>query len=458
MPRTLVTMTTPTAARASVEKQKSRIFSDLSELCSFNSVHSVEELKDEHTAAGDWVLAALREHGLDVTAYDTIDGTRTFIGTKVIDDSAPTVLLYSHYDVVPAGDPSAWASDAFTLTERDGRWFARGAADCKGNLVMHLAVLRALAEIGGLSCNIKVVIEGSEERGGAGLDALIDERPELFAADAILIADSGNAGVGVPTLTTSLRGGALLNVKVDTLATAVHSGSFGGAAPDAVAALMRMLDSLRDEHGRTVIEGVDCTAKWQGMDYDRETFRTDAGMLEGTQIMGTEDDSPADMLWARPAVSIIGFTSTPVSEAVNAVPATAEAQLNLRVPAGLDSAEVAEALKQHLINHTPWGAHVDISVFDVNSPFSTAPESTTLSVLGEALSAAYEGKETVVIGSGGSIPLTSKLQEKFPEAEIALFGVEEPSCTIHSPNESVDPEEILSIAVAETLFLQNYGH
>ncbi|WP_026161392.1 dipeptidase [Corynebacterium ciconiae] len=450
-------MTTPDVARESVEKQKDRIFSDLSELCSFNSVHSVEELKDQHTAAGDWVQAALEKHGLDVTAYQTIDGTRTFIGTSTVDESAPTVLLYSHYDVVPAGDPAAWTSDAFTLTERDGRWYARGAADCKGNLVMHLAVLRTLSEIGGLSCNIKVVIEGSEERGGAGLDALIDERPELFAADAILIADSGNAAVGVPTLTTSLRGGALLNVKVDTLATAVHSGSFGGAAPDAVAALMRTLDSIRDEHGRTVIDGVDCTAKWQGMDYDRDTFRTDAGMLEGTEIMGTEEDSPADMLWARPAVSIIGFSSTPVSEAVNAVPATAEAQLNLRVPAGLDSAEVAEALKQHLINHTPWGAHVDVTVFDVNKPFSTAPESKTLSVLGEALSQAYGDKNTVVIGSGGSIPLTSKLQEKFPEAEIALFGVEEPSCTIHSPNESVDPEEILSIAVAETLFLQNYA-
>lgn len=446
-----------TAVRESVEKQRERIFTDLSEICSFNSVHSVEELKDQHTAAGDWVHEALAAHGLEVTDYPTIDGTRTFIGTKTIDPSAPTVLLYSHYDVVPAGSLDAWESDPFTLTERNGRWYARGAADCKGNLVMHLAVLRTLDELGGLGCNIKVVIEGSEERGGAGLDALIDAHPELFEADAILIADSGNAAVGVPTLTTSLRGGALLTVTVNTLKTAVHSGSFGGAAPDAVAAMMRMLDSLRDEEGRTVIDGVDCTTRWEGMPYDPDTFRTDAGMLDGTEIMGTEDDNPADMLWARPAVSIIGFTSTPVSEAVNAVPATAQAQLNLRVPAGLDSTEVADALKQHLLNHAPWGAHVEVEIHDVNAPFATSTDSATQVVLGTALSAAYNGSKTVTVGSGGSIPLTSKLQEKFPNAEIALFGVEEPACTIHSPNESVDPEEIVSIAVAEALFLQNYS-
>ncbi|SDR68653.1 dipeptidase [Corynebacterium timonense] len=438
--------------------QRSRIFRDLSALVSFNSPHSTPALAEEHEAACAWVAAALAERGLNVTRHPTVDNADTVIGVKDPVGDAPTVLLYSHYDVVPAGDPAAWTSNPFTLTERDGRWYGRGAADCKGNLAMHLEALRLLEEHGGTNLGIKVVVEGSEELGGLdGLVRLIEADPGLFNADAILIADSGNVAAGVPTLVSSLRGGAQITVTVDTLDGAVHSGSYGGAAPDASHALVRIASSLFDAHGRTSIDGVDCLATWDGDPYPRDVFRTDAGVLEGVQLLGTVDDEPADMVWARPAITMIGFTSTPVDQAVNAISAHAQAQFNLRVPAGMDAAFVAEKTKEHILAHTPWGAKVSVDVDAINQPFATDPARPAVSLLGDCLREAYGGADLAHVGSGGSIPLTITLQEQFPDAEIALFGVEEPLCGIHGVDESVDPAEIERIAVAEALFLQRYG-
>lgn len=441
------------AVRAAVEKQQEQIRQDLTELVAFNSVSNEPQCEADHAAAANWVAAALEKLGLDVTVHETVDNAPTIIGNR---PGATTVLLYSHYDVVPAGDPAAWLSDPFTLTERDGRWYGRGTADCKGNLVMHLAALRAVAELGGTDLGIRVVIEGSEERGGEGLDALIAERPELFAADVILIADTGNAALGTPTLTTTLRGGAQIDVRIDTLRAPVHSGGFGGAAPDATATLIRLLNTLFDAHGRTAIEGIDCTGVWEGQPYPRDAFRADAGVLDGVELMGTSEDQPADMAWMRPAIIITGFTSTPVAEAVNAVPASASARLNLRVPPGMEAADVVDAVCAHLRNNVPYGAQLSVHPFEVFNPFSCDTEGPAVQALSDALTAAYNGTPTVTVGTGGSIPLCTKLMEAFPGAELALFGVEEPLTTIHSANESVAPEEIRDIAIAEALFLLNY--
>lgn len=180
-------------------------------------------------------------------------------------------------------------------------------------------------------------------------------------------------------------------------------------------------------------------------------------MLEGTQIMGTADDDPADMVWARPAISVTGFTSTPVDQAVNAVPATAQARLNLRVPPGMDAAEVAEATKKHLEAKVPWGAQIAVEVEDINNPFTAHTDGPAMQKFGTCLSAAYGNKDLTINGSGGSIPLCAELLEAVPHAELALFGVEEPQSTIHSPDESVDPTEIENIAIAEAGFLLSYG-
>ncbi|MDN5884149.1 MAG: dipeptidase [Corynebacterium casei] len=438
-----------------IKSDREKIFTQLSELVKFNSVHTFAELKDQMDGAKGWVSKALTEAGLEVEEHVTEDGSVTLLGQRAGKEGAKTVLLYSHYDVVPAGDEAKWDSDPFTLTERNGRWYARGAADCKGNVVMHLAALRALEQTGDTDLNIKVLIEGSEEMGGAGLSKLIAKTPEAFAADAILIADCGNWAVGEPTLTSSLRGSAMIRVQMDTLSSPAHSGQFGGAAPDAVKALMRALDSLYDDTGATVIEGTDSTAKWEGRSYPAEEFRKDARLLEGTEIAGDDNTDAGDLVWARPSVTVTGFTSTPVDRAVNAVPATAEAMLNVRVPAAVNPQEIAEAVVAHLKAHTPFGAHFTADIIEAARGFETDLEKPALKILEKALSESY-GKETTTMGMGGSIPLTVELQDAHPDAEIALFGVEEPQCAIHSPNESVDPSEIEHIAIAEALFLQTY--
>lgn len=439
-----------------VRSDRDRIFRQLSELVGFNSVHDEPGTGDDPARAADWVADAFAAVGLEIEKIDTDDGSTLIQGSRVVDKHAPTVLLYAHHDVVPAGDPRAWSANPFTLTERDGRWYGRGAADCKGNVIMHLAALRAAEVAGGPKVNVTAIIEGSEERGGEGLSALVEKRPELFAADAILIADTGNRAVGTPTLTTSLRGGAQVTVTVGTLRAPVHSGMLGGPAPDAVAALVRLLDSLRDDSGNTVIDGVDTSATWEGADYVEETFRADAGVLDGVELFGAEGDSPADLVWARPTVTVTGFSSTPVSEAVNAVPATASAQLNLRVPHPMSARKTVEKLVAHLKQHIPWGAHLNVEVSDINEPFATATDVPATQHLSACLAQAYDEKETVQIGAGGSIPLAATLQAAQPQATIALFGVEEPKCAIHSPDESVDPTEIENIAIAEALFLTSY--
>ena len=193
------------AVRASVEKQRDRIKQDLTELVSLNSVHGDPSTKADTQAAKEWVKKALQAADFAVDEHVTDDGSVTLIGNRAGSPDAPTVLLYSHYDVVPAGDPSLWTTDPFALSERDGRWYGRGAADCKGNLVMHLATLRTVQELGGTQLNLKAVIEGSEEQGGEGLEKLIRTQPELFQADVIFIADTGNVAAGTPTLTITLR-------------------------------------------------------------------------------------------------------------------------------------------------------------------------------------------------------------------------------------------------------------
>ena len=195
------------------------------------------------------------------------------------DPDAPTVLLYAHYDVQPPLDDAAWRTPPFELTEVDGRWYGRGAADCKGNIVMHLTALRALGD--DVPVNLKLVVEGSEEQGTGGLEAFVPAHADLLRADAILVCDTGNAAVGHPAATVSLRGMVNVVVTVEALASELHSGMFGGAAPDALAALVAMLATLRDDSGNTTISGLDNTQTWAGEPYPPEQFRGDAGVLDG---------------------------------------------------------------------------------------------------------------------------------------------------------------------------------
>lgn len=427
---------------------------ELAELVAMRSVADPRQFPPEECVrAAEWVRDAFIGAGIgQVELLATSDGSHAVVGHQPAPDGAPTVLLYCHYDVQPPGDEKLWHTDPFTLTERDGRWYGRGAADCKGNIVMHLLALRALGTP--FPVGIRIVAEGSEEMGTGGLENLVEARPELFDADMILVVDTGNAAVGRPTVTTTLRGIANVVVHVETLAGEVHSGMFGGPAPDALAALVQMLATLRDADGNTVVDGLESDQKWTGVDYPEAQFRTDAGVLDGVGLAGSS--SVADAVWARPALTILGIDCPPVVGSAAAISPRASARLNLRVPPGMDPQKAQNALAAHLENAAPWNARVTVEREAVGSPFRATTDGPGYAALGAAMEEAF-GKELGTVGQGGSIPLCNVFAAVVPTAEIALIGVEEPRCLIHAPNESVDPSEIENLAVAEALFLQRFA-
>jgi acetylornithine deacetylase/succinyl-diaminopimelate desuccinylase-like protein len=434
-----------------------RAKAELAELVAFKSVADFDQFpRSESEGAANWVAEALRTEGFqDVALLDTPDGTQSVYGFLPGPEGAKTVLLYAHYDVQPPLDETAWVTPPFALTERDGRWYGRGAADCKGGVIMHLLALRALKANGGVPVNVKVIAEGSEEQGTGGLERYAEDHPELLAADTIVIGDAGNFRVGVPTVTTALRGMTLVRVRIDTLGGNLHSGQFGGAAPDALAALIRVLDSLRAEDGSTTVDGLTGEARWDGLQYEEGQFREDAKVLDGVELIGS--GTVADRIWARPSVTVLGIDCPPVVGATPSVQAGARALVSLRVPPGVDAAEATKLLQAHLEAHTPWGARVSTEQIGQGQAFRADTSSPAYAAMAEAMRVAYDGEEMRYAGQGGSIPLCNTLTSLYPRAEILLIGLSEPEAQIHAVNENVSPEELEHLSVAEALFLRNYA-
>ena len=434
-----------------------RARTDLAELVAFKSVADPKLYPPEECEqAAAWVVQAFADVGFqDVTASLTPDGSKAIHGHVPAPDGAPTVLLYSHYDVQPPLGEELWNVPVWELTERDGRWYGRGSADCKGNIAMHLTALRALKEVnGGFPCGIKLICEGSEEQGTGGLEAFVPENAGLLRADAILVVDTGNFAVGVPTLTSTLRGMTSVDVRVHALASAMHSGMFGGPAPDPLVGLIQMLSTLHDQHGNTTIDGLDATQTWTGVDYPEEQFRKDANVLDGVALMG--DGRVPDLLWARPSATVIGIDVPHVIGSSNAVQASAAARVSLRLPPGTTGRDAQNALVEHLRSRVPWGMRCEIDRVALGDPFVGSLDGPAFDALKAAMEEAF-GKPMTTEGQGGSIPLCNVLADTYPEAEIFLMGVEEPKCLIHAPNESVDPSEIEHLALAEALFLEHYA-
>src|SRR5215211_3618127 len=279
---------------------------ELAELVALRSVADPRQFPaEECERTAQWVLEKFADIGFsDANLEKTADGSMAVVGSRKCSRAgAPTVLLYAHYDVQPPLDDDAWHTPPFELTEVDGRWYGRGAADCKGNIVMHLAALRALGD--DIPVHLKLVVEGSEEQGTGGLEDFVPRHADLLRADAILVCDTGNAAVGRPAVTVSLRGMVNVVVTVEALSSELHSGMFGGPAPDALAALISMLASLRDGRGNTIVNGLDSAQAWPGEPYPPEQFRSDAGVLDGVTLLG--DGTVADMLWARPVITVLGI-------------------------------------------------------------------------------------------------------------------------------------------------------
>ncbi|OXM45465.1 dipeptidase [Amycolatopsis alba] len=428
---------------------------ELAELVSIPSVADPRQFPPaECHRAATWVADAFTEAGFtDTRLADTPDGSQAVVGSRPCgNEDAPTVLLYAHYDVQPPLKDDAWHTPPFELTEVDGRWYGRGAADCKGNILMHLTALRALGD--DLPVNLKLVVEGSEEQGTGGLEAFVPENADLLRSDTILVCDTGNVAVGRPAVTVSLRGMVNMIVTVDALPSALHSGMFGGPAPDALAVLVSVLATLRDDEGNTTVRGLPNDGLWPGAPYPEAQFREDAGLSPGAALLGGA--GVADMLWARSTLTILGIDCPPVVGSASAITPHARARLNLRIPPGVEPHEAATALTRHLAAVTPRGVHLSTEIEACGRPFRAATDGPAHRAMADAMQTAY-GRPMSRLGQGGSIPLCTVFAETYPDAEILLIGVEEPQARIHAPNESVAPQEISAMALTEALFLRDYG-
>ena len=410
-----------------------------------------EQTRPALLEAYELIAGLFRDAGVEkLGELELPDTARVLTGEIPGPDGAPTVLLYGHYDVVPVGDEDKWESPPFEATERDGAIYGRGAADSKSNILVHVGALRAWN--GRPPVGIKLVIEGQEETGSA-FTTFPPSRPELFAADAMVIADMGSLRPGVPTLTVGLRGMAVVNVEVRTLVGPKHSGQFGGAAPDALITLLHALTSLHDEQGDVAVQGLR-REEWKGASYSEEEFRELAEIEPGMPLFGT--GGLGERLWSGPAITVTGIDVLPVDKAVNAVVPTARAKISLRVHPEQDPAEAQAALVEHLRKMRPFGIPLEVEAAETGKGFAASTSGPAYRAARSALEAAW-GSESVLVATGGSIPLVNALSEAAPDAEILLFGTTDGFANIHAPNERVLVDEFEKAVVAEAEFFGQFA-
>ena len=289
-------------------------------------------------------MELLEKHGAEVRELDLGEGKPAIYGDMPGPEGAPTVLLYAHYDVQPAPVEAGWDTDPWKAELKDGRLYGRGAADDKSGVIIHAGTLGVFQ--GDLPVNLRILIEGEEET-VSHIGPYVDANPELFQADTYVIADMGNPAAGVPAVTTTLRGNVVVVVKVSALHHPAHSGLFGGAAPDALLALIKILASLHDDAGDTIVPGL-AKFEWSGSEMDPDAFREAAGMVDGAQLIGS--GTVGARLWSRPAASVIGIDAPTVKDAANVVIPEAAAKISMRVPPGADSENEVGLLIEHLKN------------------------------------------------------------------------------------------------------------
>lgn len=441
------------ALRARVQAAFGGLRSDLEALVRIPSVSNID-FDQAHVAASAAAVAdLLRAAGLpdvqvvNVTTPDGLEGAPAVIGHRPGPQGAPTVLLYAHHDVQPPGDAADWDTAPFEPTQRGERLFGRGAADDKAGIIAHVGALRVLGDE--LGVGVTVFVEGEEEIGSPTFRPFLDAHREQLRADVIVVADSGNWRVGVPGLTTSLRGVVSLDVEVAVLDHAIHSGMFGGPVLDATTLLARLIATLHDDAGDVAVAGLVAVPD-PTVDYDEETLRADAGVLDGVQLAGTGPLTAR--LWTKPAIAVIGLDAVRTAVASNTIAPRARARLSLRIPPGQEPQAAFDALQAHLESHAPFGARVTVSGGELGRPFQAPADSVAMRAARRAFADSW-GTDPVDIGMGGSIPFIADLLEVFPDAAILVTGVEDPDSRAHGANESVHLGELERVVLAETLLL-----
>jgi cysteinylglycine-S-conjugate dipeptidase len=438
---------------ASVQSVLPGIRRDLEDLVRIESVSAdparAQEVQRSAEAVAD-LFRAEKFETVDIVSAD--GGAPAVIAHKPGPEGAPTVLLYAHHDVQPENDHAEWDSPPFEPTERGDRLYGRGAADDKAGIAAHLGALRVFGD--DLPVSVTMFIEGEEEVGSDTLPALLKEHQSRLQADVIVIADSGNWDIGVPALTTSLRGLVRADIEVRTLTHAVHSGMWGGLVPDALITLSRLIASLHDDAGNVAVAGLH-SGPAADVEYPEDRLRAESGAAAGIEWIG--DGSVVERLWTRPSLSITGLDAPKVDGASNTLVPRARAKISMRIAPGDTTENGVACLRRHLEERVPWGASLTFTVVDTGEATQIDATGPAYDAARAAFTEAWDGTEPVDMGVGGSIPFIAEFLEAFPQASVLVTGVEDPDTRAHGANEGLHLAEFERVVLAEALLLRNLG-
>lgn len=445
--------------RSTVAQQFPKVVSDLSDLVRIPSVSApaFDQIHVQHSAQA--VASLLQGAGMQQVDILTVEGgAPAVLAHSPGPDGAPHVVLYAHHDVQPPA--TGWTTDPFEPTVVGERMYGRGAADDKAGVMAHVGAIRALTQVSGgaLPVSLTVFVEGEEEIGSPTFAEFLAQYGSRIHSDVVVVADSANWKVGIPALTTSLRGLVDAVVQVDVLEHSVHSGMFGGPVLDAITLLARLIATLHDDAGDVAIAGL-VSGSAAALDYPEDEFRAEASVLDGVRLAGT--GSIPDRLWTKPALSVIGIDAPSVEHSSNTILHSARAKISLRLAPGQDPQAAEEALRAHLLALAPFGARVTVTPGEWGQSFK-APSgadtraSAAMDVARAAFATAW-GRPAVDVGMGGSIPFIADLLEVSPDAAILITGVEDPDSRAHAANESVHLGELQKVVLAEALLLASFG-
>ncbi|MGZ5417651.1 MAG: M20/M25/M40 family metallo-hydrolase [Nocardioides sp.] len=446
-----MTSFTPDQIRAAVRDVMPSVRADLEALVRIPSVSADPARAEDVRRSAEATADLFRAEGFDdVQILSSGGGAPAVVARRPAPEGAPTVLLYAHHDVQPVGDLARWDSEPFVPTERGDRLYGRGAADDKAGIAAHLAAVRAFGD--DLPVGVTLLIEGEEEVGSPTLETFLEEHQHLLEADVIVIADSGNWDIGVPALTTSLRGLVDGVVELRTLNHAVHSGMWGGVVPDAVTAMVRLLATLHDDKGNVAVEGLHAGPA-ADVEYPADRVRAESGIADGVELIG--DGTVVERLWTKPALSVVGFDATRTADASNTLIPMVKAAISVRLAPGDDATRAMRCLRDHLEKHAPWGAQVTFHEGETGAPTQIDATGPAYDAARAAFKEAWDGVEPVDMGIGGSIPFIAAFREAFPEASVLVTGVEDPDTRAHGANEGLHLAEFERVCIAEALLLAN---